>query len=333
MKAFVTGANGFIASHLTRKLAARGDTVVCLLRDPRKAQDLNGPGVELVKGDVTDRATLVGPMRGADAVFHVAGIYKFGPQFAQEMRAVNVDGARNVLETAAELGVPKIIHTSTVGVFGNTRGQIVDESYVCREDDMISEYEKTKWEAHYQVAVPLQQQGAPVIITQPGGVTGPGDTSPHMTQMDFFLNRVPVGFGARAGITMAHVDDIADGHILAAERGKIGQSYILAGPSVTWKQAAEMWQSLTGIPAPKIWMPGWMIALNVSSIDLMERLGLRLPFAAEALATLVEYTFWGKADKAKLELGWTSRPLLETFRETLEYEIKKRNLPIRLQNK
>jgi dihydroflavonol-4-reductase len=106
MKAFVTGANGFIGSHLAHKLAARGDTVICLVRDPARAQDLSGPGVRLVKGDITDRASLVEPMRGADAVFHLAGMYKFGPQFISQMRAINVDGARHVLQTAAELGVP-----------------------------------------------------------------------------------------------------------------------------------------------------------------------------------------------------------------------------------
>lgn len=324
MKAFVTGANGFIGSRLAQKLAARGDTVICLVRDPRRAQDLTGRSIELVKGDVTDRASLVEPMRGADVVYHLAGMYKFGPQFLASMRAVNVDGARNVLETAAGLGVPKIIHTSTVGVFGNTQGKIVDEAYRSKQEEMVSEYERTKWEAHYEVAVPLQKKGAPVIITQPGGVTGPGDTSPHMTQMEFFLNRLPIGFGAKSGITMAHVDDIAEGHILTAERGKNGQAYILAGPAITWKQAAAMWQSITGIPAPKIWVPGWTMALNARALGLLESIGLRLPFAAEGLATLVDYTFWATAAKAKRELNWTSRPLEETYRETLEYELKKR---------
>lgn len=325
MKVFLTGANGFIGSHLARQLAARGDTVVALARDPlRVGTDLQLPNIQWVKGDVTERASMRDGMKSADVVYHLAGMYEFGPKFIARMRAINVDGARNVLELAAELGVPKIVHTSTVGVFGNTRGKIVDETYRTDKAELPSEYERTKWEAHYEVALPLQEKGAPVIITQPGGVTGAGDTSPHMQVMEFYLNRFPMGFGAKSGLTMAQVDDIAAGHILAAERGKNGQAYILAGPCLTYKQMEEMWEKITGIPAPKIWAPAWMIGANQAMLNVTEMLGIPLPLNAEALSSLKDYTFWGKPDKAVRELGWQQRPVEETFREVLDYEIKKR---------
>lgn len=327
MKIFVTGGNGFIGSHLVEQILARGDAAVCLARAPEKMSGLASQGAAIVKGDITDRASLIAPMRGMDAVVHLAGVYEYGPRFLRHMRAVNVQGTRNVLETALELGIPRIIHTSTVAVFGNTRGLIVDESYRSKKEDMTSEYERTKWEAHYEVAVPLQAQGAPVIITQPGIVTGAGDTAPHMQIVDLYLRRFPLGFGAKSGGTWAHVDDVALGHLLALERGKPGGSYVLAGPALTNKQAMEDWQRLTGIPTPKIWMPGWVIAINQAALEWVERAGIHsLPFTAEGLASQVDYTFWASADKAKRELGWQPRPAHETFREMLEYELNQRGL-------
>lgn len=324
MKAFVTGATGFIGGRLAQRLAARGDTVVCLVRDPAKVKaDQKAANVQWVKGDVTDPASMREPMRGSEMVFHVAGMYNYGPKYIPQMRAINVDGARNVLQMAADLGVPKIVHTSTVGVFGNTRGKIVNESYRGNKLEMDSEYERTKWEAHYEVAVAMQQNGAPVVITQPGGVTGAGDVAPHMGQVDVYLQRMPVGMGAKSGVTFAHVDDIADGHILAAERGKTGESYILAGPAVTWKQIFEEFEKITGIRGPRMWLPGWTVPPTKALLGGMERLGIHMPFAAESLSSLNDYTYWGSADKAKRELGWESRPLQATFSEMLNFEMNR----------
>lgn len=328
MRAFVTGGNGFIGSHLVEQLLARGDTVVCLARYPEAMESLRARGAEIVRGDITDRASLEGPMRGADALYHLAGLYQFGPKYTPQMQAINVDGARNVLETAAALGVPRIVHTSTVGVFGNTHGLVVDETYRAQQSDLASEYERTKWQAHYEVAVPLQQRGAPVVIVQPGGVTGAGDTSPHMQVMDLYISRFPLGFGARSGLTYAHVDDIAAGHVLAAERGKVGESYVLAGPSLTYRQTMELWAKLTGIPVARVWLPGWMVQLNRHALEVVERAGIHPAISAEGLASLEDYTFWASPDKAIRELGWRPRPVEETFREVLAYEMARRGMPI-----
>lgn len=327
MKIFVTGATGFIGGRLAQKLAARGDTVVCLARDPSQVKTNAAlPGLQWVRGDVTEPATFQAAMRGSDAVFHLAGLYKFGPKYIPQMRAINVDGARNVLQMAAELGVPKIIHTSTVGVFGNTRGKLVDETYHGNKAEMGSEYERTKYEAHYDVAVPMQQQGAPVIIAQPGGVTGAGDTGPHMGQLDFYLSRMPLGIGAKSGVTIAHVDDIAEGHIRAAERGKVGEAYILAGLALTWKQMFEECEKITGIPGPALWLPGWTVPPMQAFLGALEGLGINTPFAAESLGSVNDYTYFASAEKAKRELGWSPRPLQDTLREMLDYEMKKRGL-------
>lgn len=323
MKIFITGGNGFIGGRLVAKLRARGDEVVCLLRDPSKAIGLHKAGAQLVKGDITEPASMREAMRGADAVFHLAGLYKFGPKYIPQMRAINVDGARNVLALAAELGVPKILHTSTIGVFGNTHGEVVDESYFCDKPELVSEYEITKWEAHYEVAESLQKQGAPVLILQPGAVMGANDPSPHTQVMDFYLRRLPLGFGAKSGITVVHVDDCAEGHIQALERGKPGEAYIISGEPVTYKQMHEHWQRICGVPAAKIWLPAWIVALNQKLLNLNESVGIHLPINAESLSSMQDYTFWARSDKARREIGWHTRPMDDTFREALESEMRK----------
>ena len=155
MKFFVTGATGFIGGHLAQKLIARGDQITCLVRNPDKAAHLTKLGATLVKGDVSDRAVMREAMRGVDGVFHMAALYKLGIEFKDQMMAANVEGTRNALQAAIEAGVPKIVYTSTVGVFGNTHGKIVDEAYRVEQQSLKSEYERTKWAAHYEVAVPL----------------------------------------------------------------------------------------------------------------------------------------------------------------------------------
>lgn len=325
MKYFVTGATGFIGGHLVAKLIARGDQVSCLVRDLDKAAHLAQQGVTLVKGDVSDRAVMCDAMRGCDGVFHIAALYKLGPEFKDQMVAANVEGTRHALGAAIEAGVPKIAYTSTIGVFGNTHGQIVDETYRVEKSSLASEYERTKWAAHYEVAVPLQQQGAPIVIVQPGGVTGPDDVSPLNMVYDFYLNRMPIMMGPRAGVTVAHVDDIVDGHLLAMEKGRNGESYILAGPSITYKAMMEMWQAICGVPAPKVWLPGWSAAFSAKMLGGLERIfKLKMALSSEALMTQADYTFYGSAAKAERELSWQPRPLEATFTEVLDAKLTQR---------
>lgn len=316
---FVTGANGYIGGHLVPKLVKRGYEVTCVVRDPEKATALKIEGVRLVKGDITDKGSMRDAMKGSEAVFHLAGWYAIGARDKARMHAINVDGARNVLELAAELGVPKILHTSTVGVFGNTRGLIVDEVYRAPKEEMISTYELTKWMAHYEVAEPLQKTGAPLIIVQPGGVTGAGDESPHAMVFKMFLSRSPVMFGAKSGLTWAHVDDIVEGHILAFEKGKAGEAYIVAGEAMTYKQLFERCEKVSGRRGAMLWAPGWVAGTSGALMAGIERLGLPTLFSSEQLMTMDDYTYWAKADKARRELGWTTRSTDETLKETLDY--------------
>lgn len=321
MKYFVTGATGFIGGHLVPKLIARGHSVVCLVRNPAKAEALAKLGATLATGDVTDRESLRAPMQGVDGVFHLAGVYEYGAQHRDRMQAANVDGTRNVFEVGVELGVPKIVHTSTVAVFGNTHGRVADETYRVEKDRLSSEYERTKWAAHYEVAVPAIQRGAPIAIVQPGVVTGPGDMSPISLVFQYFLRRMPVMFGAKSGVTWAHVDDIADGLILAMEKGRIGEAYILAGPAMNYRDVFKMWSKITGLRGPVMWMPEGAAGVMSSVVGLMERaFKLKTSLSSEALTTFNNYTFYGSAEKAKRELGWQPRPVEDVFKEVLDYE-------------
>ncbi len=316
---FVTGASGFIGGRLVSKLVKRGYQVTCLVRDPARAEALKMEGVRLVKGDITSKESMREPMKGVQAVFHVAGLYAIGGVDAARMQAINVDGARNTLELAAEMGVPKIVHTSTVGVFGNTHGKIVDESYRALREDMISTYELTKWMAHYQVAERLQNRGAPLIIVLPGGVTGAGDEAPHAMAFEMFLRRSPLMLGAKSGMTYAHVDDIAEGEILALEKGRAGESYVLAGEALTFKELFEILGKLSGARASSMWLPGWSAKMSADILAPLEKFGLRGPFSAEALKERNDCTYWATAGKAERELGWKRRPTHETLTDTLNY--------------
>src|SRR5579875_238856 len=179
MRAFVTGATGFIGGRLVAKLRERGDQVVALVRSPAKAAGLRESGCELVAGDLSDRERLQQAMAGCDGVFHVAAIYKVGvpPSRREELIRANVDGTANALDAAIAAGVPRIIHVSTGNVFGNTHGRVVDESYHRDlSEGFMSAYDESKYRAH-ELALARIAEGAPIIIVQPGGVYGAGDHS------------------------------------------------------------------------------------------------------------------------------------------------------------
>src|SRR5690554_4242056 len=208
MKAFVTGGSGFIGRHLVRKLVERGYDVVALARSPESAQLLTALGARVAQGDISDESSMREPMRGADVVFHVAGWYKIGADDWMKAETINVGGTRKVLRLAHELGVPRIIYASTVAVFGDTGGRLVDENYRSN-GPFLSEYDRTKWLAHYKVAEPLIEQGAPITIVMPGGVYGPGDHSMIGELMRQFYNGMPAVLGPETTLTYAHVEDIA----------------------------------------------------------------------------------------------------------------------------
>jgi nucleoside-diphosphate-sugar epimerase len=320
MKAFVTGGTGFIGRRLVRQLLARGDEVRVLARSPQSASDLAAAGAHIVPGDITDLESMTADMRGSDVVFHVAAWYKIGTADTSQARKINVDGTRNVLGLAYALGVPRIVYTSTVAVFGDTSGETVDEDYRADPGALLTEYDRTKWAAHYEVALPLIEQGAPIVIVLPGGVFGPGDTSIVGDLMRrFYGGRLPVLPGPETAITYAHVDDIVAGHLLAAEKGRVGESYILAGPGLTMGEFADLFALLTGMRAPRLRIPaGWLRPFAPLMGLLQQLVPVPDTFGGESLAMLGA-TYLARSDKARQELGWQPRPVEEGLADTLAW--------------
>ncbi|MCP4422197.1 MAG: NAD-dependent epimerase/dehydratase family protein [Chloroflexi bacterium] len=318
MIAFLTGGSGFIGQHVVQKLVARGDTVRALARSEESASILRQLGATVFMGDITDSASLRPAMEGCDVVFHIAAWYKLGAPDWIKAEAINVGGTRRVLRLAHELGIPKIVYTSTVAVFGDTHGQLVDESYY-QEGPFLTEYNRTKWLAHYKVALPLIEKGAPIVIVMPGVVYGSGDTSFAAQMMRLFYRGMPVLPGADLTVTYAHVEDIADGHLLAADKGEVGESYVLAGPSIPLNEMVDFWAHLMGRKSPSVRIAGRPLR---KFAPLMGAVGNIVPlpslFSAEAVGSLGA-TYMARSDKARTKLGWTTRPLQTGMLETFDW--------------
>jgi dihydroflavonol-4-reductase len=319
---FVTGATGFLGGELVKQLIGRGHQVTALVRSPEKASLLNTLGVQLHVGDITDRASLRAPMEGVDGVFHVAAWYKVGARDASPIaEQVNVEGTRNVLETARDLHIPRIVYTSTVGVLGDTRGHLRDEEYRS-SGPFLTEYDRTKWIAHYEVAVPLMRAGLPLIIVMPGAVYGPGDTSGiHGTLVQLLRGRL---FVTPRGVVFAwvYIEDAARGLRQAMDHGKPGDSYLLTGPIHTFEDAFALAARIAGKRPPLLHPRPVVMRSAARFVSLLERWDIRVPVAAETLRLMAGTTWIGSSAKAEKELGFSARPLEEGLRHTIEHELR-----------
>lgn len=320
-KYFVTGATGFIGGEIVKQLIGRGHKVVALVRSPERAAMLKALGVEMHAGDITDRETLKVPMTGVDGVFHVAAWYKVG---VKEPLAdqINVDGTRNVLKTMRTLEIPRGVYTSTVAVFSDTKGLVPDETF-CYEGNHLSEYDRTKWIAHYRVAVPKMEEGLPLSIVMPGLVYGPGDTSGmHTALVDLLRGRLPFT-PAKTAFCWGHIEDTARGHILAMEKGTPGETYIIAGPRHTFEYAFDLAAAIAKVRAPMMHPGPHALRAMAAAMEIAGGF-VKLPpaFTPEALRVLAGTTYLGSNAKAVREIGFTARPLEEGMAQTLEHELR-----------
>jgi nucleoside-diphosphate-sugar epimerase len=237
------------------------------------------------------------------------------------MQEANVGGTERVLGAALEAKVPKVVYVSTVGIFGDTKGQIVDESYE-HQGEFLSEYEKTKWEAH-QVAKRLIGEGLPCVVVQPGGVYGPGDTSSIGVMLDQFLSgKMPLIPFPDLGICLTHVEDIAGGIILGLDKGRAGEAYVISGPVTTIRDAIGVVAAATGKKAPKHALPTGLMKALTPIGPLVGKLMGQPPNLREMIASADGVTFWATYDKASRELGYEPRGLEEGLRAMLEAEGK-----------
>jgi len=262
MKAFVTGGAGFIGQALVRRLRERGDEVRALARSAASAETLRALGCEIAEGDTASVEYLTGAMDGCDAAFHLAGDYRIGIAARDRlaMYAANVAGTANVIDAGVAAGAARIVYTSTGNAFGDTGYRVVDESYRRpRPYRYISYYDETKHLAHLAAEERIAA-GAPVIIAQVMGVYGPGDHS----ELGGVLRQAAAGtllaitFGD-AGISLVHVDDVAEGLVLAHDRGRIGETYVLGGEIVTVREAVRRVAAIAGVRPPRLETPTWLL--------------------------------------------------------------------------
>lgn len=324
MRYFLTGATGFIGGRVARQLLQAGHQVVALVRNPARAKTLAELGVTLHPGDITDKDSLRRPMTGVDGVFHLAGWYKIGVRGQERAAAeqINVTGTRNTLELMQELRISKGVYTSTLAVFSDTRGRMVDETY--RYDGPhLSEYDRTKWLAHYQVAEPLLAAGLPLVIVQPGLVYGPGDTSDVRTTLIQYLQRQLPLVPKQTAYCWAHVDDVAQAHVLAMDKGRPGESYIIAGSKHTLIEVLAVAEEITGVPAPRRQVDPAVLKTLAALMRPVEKV-INLPptYTSEGLRVLAGVTYLGDNAKARRELGYYPRPLKDGLAETLRHEMK-----------
>ncbi|MCG2787067.1 MAG: NAD-dependent epimerase/dehydratase family protein [Anaerolineae bacterium] len=321
MKYFLTGATGFVGGHVARQLIEAGHQVLASVRSPEKASQLAALGVQLHKGDVTDKESMRAPMSGVDGVFHIAGWYKVGVRDKSEAYKINVEGTRNVLALMQELKIPKGVYTSTLAVNSDTAGKQVDENYRFNGQH-LSVYDQTKAEAHL-VAEEFIRQGLPLVIVQPGLIYGPGDTSSVRTTLIQFLKRQLPLMPEQTAFSWAHVDDIARGHIQAMEKGQPGQSYLLCGPAHTFIEAMQIASETSGVPLPGLRAKPGMLKTMSALMAVVEKV-IPLPesYTGEGLRIVAGVTYLGDNSKAKRELDFDPRPLREAWVETVQHEMR-----------
>lgn len=322
MKVFVTGGTGFIGGHVVRALRARGDDVVCLARSAEKGRALADLGCEVVAGDLADTDAITKGMQGADAVIHGAAVFEVGiPKSEHDaMYKANVLGTENVLGAALAAKIPKVVYISTIAAYGNTHGQVVDETYKHPGRDFTSYYEETKYEAH-QVAKRMIDDGLPCVIVQPGGVYGPDDHSAIGATVHQMLDgKLPLLPFPDLGMNMVFVDDAAAGVILALDKGKPGQSYNLGGQITTMRGLMEATGRVSGKKPPKRAMPTPLLKAMTPVGPVVGKLMGQPPNLGELIKSADGVTFWASHDKAMEKLGYSPRGLEQGLRETLTAE-------------
>ncbi len=326
MNCFVTGASGFVGANLVHELVARGHRVRVLLRPGADKRGLEGAPYEAVAGDVADRAALTAALRGCDWCFHVAASYHLWlPDYAP-MFAANVEGTRNVIQAATAAGVSRIVYTSTVGCIGLPRevdGRVTptDETTPVSEAQMTNPYKRSKWQAEV-VARELAARGAPVIIVNPSAPVGPRDVKPTPTGQVVvdFLNRAMPAY-LDTGLNWVHVRDVAAGHVLAAERGRVGERYILghAGGNWTLREAFAVLEELTRVPAPRVRLPYWFVLLAAHVSEAGARFTQSPPRAPLAGVRMARYKMFFNPAKAIAELGLPQTPPRQALADAVDW--------------
>lgn len=322
MTALVTGATGFVGAAVARRLLQRGEAVRVLARAGSDRRNLANLTVEIVEGDLTDEARLRDAARGCDAVFHVAADYRLWVRDPDAMYETNVEGTKRVMRAAADAGVSRIVYTSSVATLGLVPdGTPASEETPSSLDDMIGHYKRSKFLAERAVRTLVEDEGLPVVIVNPSTPIGPGDVKPTPTGrmvIEAALGKMPAFVDT--GLNVVHVDDVAEGHLLAREKGTPGARYILGGENLTLKSILAQIAEMVGRRPPKVKLPTGLI-LPIAYAAEAAALVFRNwePFVTVDGVKLARKRMFFTSEKAERDLGYRARPADEALRDALAW--------------
>jgi len=321
MTILVTGASGFVGSAIVRGLIGRDQEVRALVRPSSDRRNLDGLPVQVAEGDLLDRASLVRALEGCRGLFHAAADYRLWTRNPEEMFRANVDGTRTILMAAAEAGVERVVYTSSVATLGaRTDGKPVDEEAPVSFADMIGPYKQSKFRAEEEVHRLVDEQGFPVVIVNPSTPIGPRDVKPTPTGrmiVEAASGKMPAYVDT--GLNVAHVDDVAEGHLLAYEKGQVGERYILGGQDMTLREILCEIAAITGGRPPRYKIPRGLIFPVAYGAETWARLFSGEPFVTvDGLRMAGKKMFFSSA-KARERLGYQSRPAAEALRDAVTW--------------
>ena len=321
MLAFVTGATGFLGSHVARVLAKQGAKLRLLVRPTSNLKNLEGLNCETATGDLRDPVSLEKAIAGCDTVFHVAADYRLWVRDPDQMYRSNVEGTRALLEAARKNGVRRVVYTSSVATMGFTsNGHPADEDSPVSLADMIGHYKRSKFLAE-QVAMEAGRSGLHVVTVNPTTPIGEQDVKPTPTGrivVDFLKRKFPAY--VETGLNLVDVRQCAFGHLAALEKGRTGERYILGGENLTLKQILDKLGKITGLPSPKIKLP-YVFAFATGVVDeaITGRLLHREPRATVDTVRMGRKKMFASSDKAERELGWKIVPVEDALRRAVEW--------------
>ena len=320
MKVLVTGATGFIGGNLARELWRRGDDVRALVRPGSNRLTIEDTGIVPVEGDILDRESVDRAVQGCEALFHVAASYTFWSRDPAGVSRTNVEGTVNVLNAARQAGVSRAVYTSTVGTIGLPEEGLGDEETPFDPKTLHGHYKRSKLQAEEKVLA-LAADGMPVVVVNPTAPVGPWDVKPTPTGkmiLDFLRRRVPAYL--KTGMNLVDVADVVDGHILALEKGNPGERYILGNRNLSLKEIFEILSSLTGLPAPRIRAPYWLV-VGVGYADrFVEGTLLRREPAIPVEGVLAsKKPAYVSCEKAVRELGQPQRPVEDALKQSADW--------------
>jgi dihydroflavonol-4-reductase len=321
MLAFVTGATGFVGSHVARVLAAQGADLRLLVRPSSDLRNIQGLRAEPVTGDLRDAPGLKKAVSGCDVIFHVAADYRLWVRDPDEMYRSNVEGTRAVLETARANGVRRVVYTSSVATMGfSSNGHLATENSPVSLANMIGPYKRSKFMAE-EIALQAGKSGMDVVVVNPTTPVGEQDIKPTPTGrivVDFLKKKFPAYVDT--GLNLVDVAECARGHAAALEKGRSGERYILGGENLTLKQILDKLGAITGLPSPKIRVP-YVVALATGVVDevITGHLRKREPRATIDAVRMGRKKMFVSSKKAERELGWKTVPVDDALARAVEW--------------